>query len=88
MEDARLSRIEQKIDQLSEAVVSLARMEERMITLFKRMDGYDERQLRLESKITEMDTVITKRGVIYNIVDRGIWLVVGIVLAAYVKSFF
>jgi hypothetical protein len=52
------------------------------------MDGYDERQLRLESKITEMDTVITKRGVIYNIVDRGIWLVVGIVLAAYVKSFF
>jgi hypothetical protein len=88
MEDARLSRIEQKIDQLSEAVVSLARMEERMITLFKRMDSYDERQLRLESKITEMDTVITKRGVIYNIVDRGIWLVVGIVLAAYVKSFF
>lgn len=88
MEDARLSRIEAKIDQLSEAVVSLARMEERMITLFKRMDTYDERQLRLESKITEIDTVMTKRGVIFNIVDRSIWLGAGIILAAWAKGFF
>lgn len=35
----RLNRIEEKLDKVSEAIVSLARMEERMITLFKRMDS-------------------------------------------------
>ena len=43
-DDQRLERIEKKLDTLSDAVVSLARMEERMITLFKRMDNYDENQ--------------------------------------------
>ena len=33
-EDTRLDRIEEKLDKLSEAVVCLARMEERLITIF------------------------------------------------------
>jgi len=37
MEDWQV-RMEHKIDRLSEAVVQLARMEERMVTLFNRMD--------------------------------------------------
>ena len=35
MEDEQLSRMETKIDKLSEAVVAMARMEERNITVFK-----------------------------------------------------
>ena len=42
-EEQRLDRIEQKLDKLADAVVSLARMEERMLTLFKRMDSHDTR---------------------------------------------
>ena len=42
MEDERLSRMETKIDKLSEAVVAMARMEERMITVFKRFDMSDD----------------------------------------------
>ena len=38
MEDEQLSRMETKIDKLSEAVVAMARMEERNITVFKRFD--------------------------------------------------
>jgi hypothetical protein len=38
-DESRFDRLEEKIDRLSEAVVSLARMEERMITLFNRMDN-------------------------------------------------
>lgn len=48
MEEQRLARIEQKLDKLSEAVISLARMEERIIILFNRMDTYDARQLNVE----------------------------------------
>jgi hypothetical protein len=46
MEDLRLSRIESKLDKLADAVVSLARMEERMLTLFKRIDQYEETNKR------------------------------------------
>ena len=39
MEEHRLDRIEEKLDRLSEAVVGLARMEERLITIFNRLDN-------------------------------------------------
>ena len=41
MNDERLFRMETKLDKLSEAVVAMARMEERMITVFKRLDMID-----------------------------------------------
>ena len=39
-DDLRLSRIEEKLDKLADAVVSLARMEERMLSIFKRIEKY------------------------------------------------
>ena len=49
--EPRLSRIETKLDKLADAVVALARMEERMITLFNRMEQYEGRQSHLEGEI-------------------------------------
>ena len=37
----RLSRMEDKLDKLSEAVVEMARMEERLLTIFKRLEHMD-----------------------------------------------
>ena len=79
-------RIERKIDQLSDAVVSLARMEERMITLFKRMDAYDDRQTELSEKIADIDKQMTKRSVIYGIVDRAGWVAVAAGITALVTG--
>jgi len=87
-DETRLARIETKIDQLSDAVVSLARMEERMITLFKRMDSYDDRQTKLEEKVDGIDTEMTQRGVVFRIVDRFMWLAAGAVIVAWSKDFF
>jgi phage shock protein A len=87
-DETRLARIETKIDQLSDAVVSLARMEERMITLFKRMDSYDDRQSKLEEKVDGLDNEMTKRGVVFRIVDRSMWLVAGAVIVAWAKELF
>ena len=39
MNDPRLSRME---DKLSEAVISMAQMEERLVSVFKRLDRVDE----------------------------------------------
>ena len=51
----RLTRIEDKLDKMSEAIVSLARMEERMITLFKRMDTYDAQQSLVSHRLAKVE---------------------------------
>jgi len=87
MEEQRLARIEQKLDKLSEAVVSLARMEERIITLFNRMDTYDTRQLNMEDRVAEIERISVGRGAIFKLVDKLIWIVVGLSAAVLIESF-
>jgi hypothetical protein len=69
----RLNRIEEKLDKMSEAIISLARMEERMITLFKRMDTYDQQQSLLENRVTSVE--VKNAGGAW--VERAVWLIVG-----------
>ena len=42
-EEHRLDRIEQKLDKLTEAVSQIARGEEQMLAVFKRMDRHEKR---------------------------------------------
>ena len=51
--ESRLARVESKIDDLQKAVVSLARVEERLITVFNRQSG-------IEEKVNSMDGAINK----------------------------
>lgn len=85
--DDRLERIEKKLDHLSEAVVSLARMEERMITLFNRMDRYEQSHNRLAEKVTEVEKISVSRGAIFRVVDKATWIVVGITVALIIEFF-
>jgi chromosome segregation ATPase len=76
MDDQRLNRIESKLDKLAEAVVSLARMEERMITLFNRMGKYEERQDSLEARVDDVETDIVKNGTTLRFAERVFWVVI------------
>lgn len=85
MSEDRLTRIEDKLDKMSEAITLLARMEERMVTLFKRMDKYDEAQSKLTDRVGAVEKVTIQRGVVYHMLDKGFWLVVGAALTWIVK---
>jgi hypothetical protein len=69
----RLNRIEEKLDKVGEAIISLARMEERMVTLFGRMDIYDKRQTTMEERVTKIE--VSNAGSAW--VERIVWLIVG-----------
>nr|SPS05546.1 conserved protein of unknown function [Candidatus Nitrotoga fabula]SPS06201.1 conserved protein of unknown function [Candidatus Nitrotoga fabula] len=84
--NTRLDRIESKIDGLSEAVVNLARMEERMITLFKRMDSYDSRQNELNEKLVGIEKTLIGRGMFFQIVDKAAWIVIAAIITVYVTG--
>jgi hypothetical protein len=81
MEDLRLSRIEAKLDKLADAVVSLARMEERMLTIFKRIEHYEDRQQKIEERVSEIEKDDAGKDSVFSVVNRSIWLVAGIALA-------
>lgn len=74
-DDQRLERIEKKLDQMSEAIVSLARMEERMITLFKRMDSYDDKQEDLQDRLHTLEKRQGINGQTLRFAERMFWVV-------------
>lgn len=80
----RLDRIEQKIDKLADAVVTLARMEERMITLFTRMDTYELRQTKIESKVEGIEREVHHSGFKVKFAERVFWI---LLTAAITGSF-
>lgn len=81
-EEARLSRIEIKLDKLAEAVVSLARMEERMITLFNRMDKYEEQTEKLDSRVTEVERETRGSNFKLAFAERVFWIVITAAIGA------
>jgi hypothetical protein len=78
----RLDRIEEKLDKVGEAIISLARMEERMITLFKRMDMYDQQQQALELRVTNVEMKNASAAWI----ERVIWLVIGAMVVYFING--
>jgi len=85
-EEKRLERIEQKLDEMSKAIVSLARMEERMVTLFKRMDSYDDAQDKLAERVSKIEKVSGADGVTLRFLERIFWIVATAGITAYVVS--
>lgn len=85
MTEDRLGRIEGKLDKLAEAVVSLARMEERMVTLFKRMDNYDSAQKAIDTRLKELEKTAVHRSVWEKTFEKGFWIVFGAGVAYILK---
>lgn len=85
MSEDRLTRIEGKLDKMSEAITLLARMEERMVTLFKRMEKYDDQQAEVVKRLNAVEKVTIQRGVIYQFADKLFWIIVGAGVAIIVK---
>jgi hypothetical protein len=55
MNDNRLSHMEEMLDKLFEAVISMARIEDRMISVFKRLDRVDEGFNKSDNRIDELE---------------------------------
>jgi vacuolar-type H+-ATPase subunit E/Vma4 len=77
MED-RLHRVEAKIDKLQEAVISLARVEEQLVTVFNRQSSIESKVNGLDDKVDRLsESVIQGRSA-----ERIVWLVVAAAIGA------
>lgn len=85
MSDDRLTRIETKLDKLADAMISMARMEEKMITLFKRMDKYDEGQSKIDNRLHAVEKNNIQTNTFGYLVDKAVWIILGAAAAFIIK---
>lgn len=76
-DDDRLERVERKIDELTKVVIDLARMEERMITLFNRMESFETDARDILKRLTVLERSSSNRGIFFQALDKFVWLVLG-----------
>jgi DNA integrity scanning protein DisA with diadenylate cyclase activity len=83
--ERRLERVETKIDRLSEALVSMARIEERVTTVLKQTDRFMDRLDKMEERleIVELQSNLNKKAV--SNTERVGWVVL---TAAVSTAFF
>jgi len=74
-DDSRLERIEKKLDEVGQAIVLLARMEERMVTLFKRMDTFDAGQDEHSKRIAAVEGKVGNNGQALRFAERLFWII-------------
>ena len=65
--------MEDKIDKLSEAVVYMARIEERIITVFKRMDSMEGQYKKFDDRMDELEKQAIQRGQKIAFAERLFW---------------
>jgi hypothetical protein len=75
-DDARLARIEAKLDQMGEAIVALARVEERMVTLFNRLDAIDKDRAAQDERLHAVEEKTGNNGQSLRFAERVFWIVV------------
>ena len=75
MADDRLQRMEDKIDRMSQAIIAMARMEERMITVFKRLDAFDETAKKIDARMDEAEKQAISIGQKIAFAERLFWMV-------------
>jgi IS30 family transposase len=74
-QSARLDRIEQKIDQMSEAIIALARAEEKIITLTEFGKQQGEQILTLINRVDRLEELVRKNASTVEIINRLFWIV-------------
>ena len=75
MNDNRLSCMEEKLDKLSEAIIYVARIEERMISVFKRLDRVDEGFNKSDKRMDELEQTSIQRGQTIAFSERLFWVI-------------
>ena len=83
----RLDRIEEKIDKLSDAMISLARAEEKLIAIEKNNHANFDRMNRFSQKLDDIEDKVIDNPRTINVITKMFWLVIGAASVAIATEF-
>lgn len=84
----RLDRIEEKIDKLSDAMISLARAEEKLIAIEKNNHANFDRMNRFSQKLDNIEDKVNDNARTIGVITKSFWLVVGAVAVGAAGQYF
>jgi len=73
---ARLDRIEEKIDKMSDVIISLARAEERIATMAEFGKQQGEQILTLINRVDRLEILVRDNAQTVNVINRLFWIVI------------
>jgi len=82
--ETRLNRIEQKIDKLADAMISLARAEEKIVALQVDHDNMRERMNKFSVKLDEIQQSVDKNAHTVSIINKVVYAAMVAAVGAYV----
>lgn len=85
--DQRLERIEEKLDKLSDTVSDLARIEERMLSVFKRLDRHEKRLDDQEDDLRTLSNNVIINSKTTTSIERLFWVIITATASAVVYMF-
>ena len=84
---ARLDRIEGKLDKLSEAVISIARAEEKIATLTSFSKQQSEMIQHLTIRIDKLEEAVISNSSTVNIINKVFWIILASAATAITGMF-
>ena len=73
-EDHRLDRIEEKIDRLTDALVSIARTEEKLVSMEQKYSAQYDRMNRFSEKVDMLEQVTTQNSQTVSTINKLFWI--------------
>mgnify|MGYP001137546892 CR=1 FL=1 len=81
----RLDRIEGKIDKLADAMIAIARAEEKLIAIEKNNHSNFDRMNRFSQKLDHIEKKVDDNARTVSIINKVVYLIGASVVAAFVK---
>ena len=73
-DDLRLNRIEEKIDKLSDAMIAIARTEEKLTGMEQKYSAQYDRMNRFSEKIDALEKVTTENAQTVTTINKLFWV--------------
>ena len=84
-DDQRLDRIEVKIDKLAEAMISLARTEEKILSMEKENQNHYNRMNRFSQKLDIIEDKVNENAHTVSIINRISFIGVAAIIGGLIK---
>ena len=82
---ARFDRLESKIDKLADAIVAIARVEEKMIAVEKNNSNHFERMNKFSAKLDHIEKKVDDNARTVSIINKVVYLISAAIIAGLVK---
>jgi len=86
-QNQRLDRIEEKIDKLSDAMISLARAEEKLIAIEKNNHAHYERMNRFSEKLDHIEKQVDENARTVKIINAVMYALIVAVIGGIANTF-